>query len=355
MRRYQIALLVGVFFTTSISNSVAADYIKLTGSIENLSNMKGEIGLVFLAQGQSNGPALATAEIKNNENFTAFVPKNMPLDMAFFIFDTPSGSRAGWKRSETFVVDETLKLTIPAGINISGRVVDAQNKPLGGVNVIMDQFNDPTDSMQISNNGKKWNGYMQGQRTTTNSDGSFALFSYATSEVKFERFFTVVGGTSLNFSWSSPKFLVQEPKQFLVCVPINFGETRTLSDGCSEDQATQALRISKELQEAMDSKVATLKSKFSEFKLEIDELMNKYPSMKSELTLYKNKASLFDQLNEKNLGTAELNLAGLTSKLTSIKLTYVKIARGITCVKGKKTLKIVDVKPMCPAGYKVKK
>lgn len=87
---------------------------------------------------------------------------------------------------------------------------------------------------------------------------------------------------------------------------------------------------------------------------EVDSLMKKYPSMKAELILYKKKIALFANVNQQNLGTAELNLVGLISKLNSVKLTYKKIARGITCVKGNRTLKVVDVKPKCPAGYRKK-
>jgi hypothetical protein len=76
--------------------------------------------------------------------------------------------------------------------------------------------------------------------------------------------------------------------------------------------------------------------------------------MKTELNLYKKKIALFDEITEKNIGTAELNLAGITSKIVSIKAIYIKIARSLTCIKGSKTVKVVDVKPKCPAGYKKK-
>jgi hypothetical protein len=93
---------------------------------------------------------------------------------------------------------------------------------------------------------------------------------------------------------------------------------------------------------------------FSQLDAEVDSLMKKYPSMKTELNLYKKKIALFDEINEKNIGTAELNLAGITSKIVSIKATYIKIARSLTCIKGSKTVKVVDVKPVCPKGYKKK-
>jgi hypothetical protein len=55
-----------------------------------------------------------------------------------------------------------------------------------------------------------------------------------------------------------------------------------------------------------------------------------------------------------NISTVELNLAGIESKLDAMKSIYSKIARTITCTKGKKSLKVLDVNPKCPAGYKKK-
>jgi hypothetical protein len=51
---------------------------------------------------------------------------------------------------------------------------------------------------------------------------------------------------------------------------------------------------------------------------------------------------------------ASLNLAGIESKLVAMSSIYGKIARTITCAKGKLTKKVTDVTPRCPAGYKKK-
>jgi hypothetical protein len=104
----------------------------------------------------------------------------------------------------------------------------------------------------------------------------------------------------------------------------------------------------------LQARIKSTSAAFSQLDAEVDSLMKKYPSMKTNLNLYKKKIALFDEINEKNIGTAELNLAGLTSKIVSIKATYIKIARSLTCIKGSKTVKVVDVKPVCPKGYKKK-
>ena len=65
--------------------------------------------------------------------------------------------------------------------------------------------------------------------------------------------------------------------------------------------------------------------------------------------------SLFERIDQANIPTVELNLAGIETKLVMMKSVYGKIARTITCTKGKVTKKVTDVTPKCPAGYKVKK
>jgi hypothetical protein len=104
----------------------------------------------------------------------------------------------------------------------------------------------------------------------------------------------------------------------------------------------------------LQARIKSTSAAFSQLDAEVDSLMKKYPSMKTELNLYKKKIALFDEITEKNIGTAELNLAGITSKIVSTKAIYIKIARSLTCIKGSKTLKVVDVKPVCPKGYKKK-
>jgi hypothetical protein len=106
---------------------------------------------------------------------------------------------------------------------------------------------------------------------------------------------------------------------------------------------------------ASEARINAAKSKYSELSLEIDLLIKKYPSKKSEIELYKKKITLFERIDQANIPTVELNLAGIESKIVAMRSIYSKIARTITCTKEKKSLKVLDVNPKCPAGYKVKK
>jgi hypothetical protein len=120
-------------------------------------------------------------------------------------------------------------------------------------------------------------------------------------------------------------------------------DAKLASEKAAEDNAAFTIRIT------------AAKSKYSELNSEIDSLIKQYPSKKSEIELYKKKLALFERIDQVNVANVELNLAGIESKLVAMRSVYVKIARTITCTKGKLTKKVIDVTPKCPAGYKVKK
>jgi hypothetical protein len=105
---------------------------------------------------------------------------------------------------------------------------------------------------------------------------------------------------------------------------------------------------------ASEARINAAKSKYSELSLEIDLLLKKYPSKKSEIELYKKKINLFERIDQVNIPTVEVNLAGIESKLVAMKSVYSKIARTITCTKGKVTKKFTAINPKCPTGYKKK-
>ena len=128
---------------------------------------------------------------------------------------------------------------------------------------------------------------------------------------------------------------------------------KAAADKAAADKA--AADKAMEEQSKIDSRITSAQSTYTRLYSEINSLIRKYPSRKSELNLYLNKIFPFEVINETNIATAELNLAGIASKIISISSTYKKIARTLNCSKGNKTVKVTDVKPACPAGYKVKK
>jgi hypothetical protein len=82
--------------------------------------------------------------------------------------------------------------------------------------------------------------------------------------------------------------------------------------------------------------------------------MKKYPSQKKNLTLYIKKLETLDPTNANNSASIEKNLITMRSKIEVIESIVDQNARTLNCVSGKKTLKVRDLNPKCPSGYKKK-
>jgi hypothetical protein len=87
-------------------------------------------------------------------------------------------------------------------------------------------------------------------------------------------------------------------------------------------------------------------------KSEISALIKKYPSQKKNLTLYLQKLEKLDPTNESNSTSIEKNLIAIRSKIEVIETIVDQNAKTLNCVNGKKTLKVRDLNPKCPSGYK---
>jgi archaellum component FlaC len=197
-----------------------------------------------------------------------------------------------------------------------------------------------------------------GNSVTTIGDGAFAGNSYLRT-ISIPDGLTNLGSNVFEKNYSLSSILYCGKLTNFPIIPTCPPERQALINAAKAEAdkviADKAAAAEDKLLSDLRARINSASSALSKLDAEVDSLIKKYPSMKTELNLYKKKIALFTNVNQQNLLTAELNLADLTSKLTSVKLTYEKIARGITCVKGNKKLKVVDVKPKCPSGYKVKK
>jgi len=247
--RLTFALCLGLLLPNfQLPTATAIDYIRLSGVVQSNSvDRSGSTYVRLWLQGQFGGQILADAEVQANGSYSMLVPKNTPVEIALLVFN---GGSAGWKKSTIFSQDTILNLTIPLGIKISGRIVDAQGAPLGNAFVRMDEFNDPMDAFQISSDGTSWTGYVQRQSVKADSTGNFVLYSYATREIGFKRTLIVESSGNPGFTWSSPKFIIDGPAQFVVCIPIGFGASLSLPSYCSQDQIAKAAADSRAVADA---------------------------------------------------------------------------------------------------------
>ena len=369
--------LVNLLIFTLVPNSAALDYIRISGVVQNSSPNPGSVFVRLWLQGQGGGNILADTEVKGSGSYTVLVPKNTPVEIALMSYSDGFTNFAGWKSSGNYTQDTVLNFTIPLGFKISGRIVDAQGRPLGNAFVKMNEFNDLMDARQISSDGTLWSGYRQSQMVKADSSGNFELFSYSTRDIGFKRTLVVEGSGTPGYRWSSPKFIVEGPRQFVVCIPINFGSTLSLPNYCSEDQVAYSSRIAQEekaKQEAEAKAAAELKAKQeAEAKAAVEKVgcdANRAQLLsvqKSLLTAIKSYPSSAKTLNDTRLRlqaalsascVADVTLNDFRAEVLSV-VSQAKTSSAtkrvtITCTKGKLLKKVTAANPKCPKGYKKK-
>lgn len=108
------------------------------------------------------------------------------------------------------------------------------------------------------------------------------------------------------------------------------------------------------IQSGIDARINSAKFQFAELSAEIDSLIKISPSQKAKLNSYKSDISPFKSINESNVDNAEIDILRTSIKVTEIKINYINNSKTITCAKGKKSVKVLDVSPKCPAGFKKK-
>jgi hypothetical protein len=215
--------------------------------------------------------------------------------------------------------------------------------------------------------GANWNGTVaiyNSEYTGETASCERAVTSWNTQIERLEaaekKFFGYEDFSVLRLKFYPP--IIKVDQTFCATKPVDLATVLGLANsatGLGVDLSEVLDRVTAKRQEAADNaasnpRIAAAKIKYSELNSEIDRLIKQYPSKKSEIELYKKKMAIFERIDQVNVTNVELNLAGIESKLVAMRSVYGKIARTITCTKGKLTKKVTDVNPKCPAGYKKK-
>ncbi len=183
----------------------------------------------------------------------------------------------------------------------------------------------------------------------TDKDGTYKIIFNLAS-------FAEIGSYRIDLYAVSVESLVSSASGGNFAVHANL-DTKAAADKAAADKAAADKAAADKAaadKAAIEARINAAKAKYSELSLEINRLIKQYPSKKSEIELYKKKLALFERIDEMNVANVELNLAGIESKLVAMRSIYGKIARTITCVKGKLKIRVTDVTPTCPVGYKKK-
>ena len=364
MKRYflSLGLIAGLLVAVlPIPTATAIEYIRLTGVF----NSTGTIRISL-----QNSYVIDTAMVYSGSAYSMVVPKNTPLEI--FVSSSSDSGFSHWRKSTTFNQDSILNFNIPQGmIKVSGRVVDAQGNPLRNAFVRMGSSS--MDDFQISSDGTLWTGSGQSQSMKSDAAGNFALYSFPIGPISpsGSKGTLTVREDYSEKEWISPKFILESPIQFIVCIPINFGASLSLPTYCSQDVVTQAAaervataaEANRKEQEIWVSPLITGSVPISsngiptQVKTTSNLPVFAYNST-NDICVYENgmiktKTSgrcviAFSQEGNSEFKPANNLILDFTIAATLKKTT-------ITCVKGKLTKKVTAVKPKCPTGYKVKK
>ena len=391
MRQTKILFLIFCIITFATPPSNALEYIKLSGVVQNNYLNSGSSFVTLWQFGQTGRAKLAETQIQRDGSYALFVPKNTPIDIVFNIGGNQS---LILKKSTIFPQDSVLKVTIPPpSFKISGRVVDAQGNPLSGAIISLDSGRSiPIDPLQISNDGTFWQSESQTHQVQSDTNGNFSLLSYSTKLSGFRRVISVQG-RDIGYSWQSPEFIEDGPKEIIACMPVNFGTTLSLPSYCSKDvlweASSAALEVKRiaELAKAIEQKAkaeaeakAAADAKRKDQSILVTPIPNGLTAFSRDGIPIRAMATsalpvfAYNSTNEtcefkNNLiitkisgrcviafsqdGNSEFKPASIV--LVEFDITDTSKKTTITCIKGKLTKKVTAVKPKCPSGYKVKK
>jgi hypothetical protein len=234
-------------------------------------------------------------------------------------------------------------------------VKDAQNILMN--NVVLSQSEGNQDHNPYILNGITWTGIQRSASNFTRFNSKTGLFIfqfYPTDNFKGFSYWqttdliTSAPGSGINYT---PPFSITSSKSIQLCIPVNFGNTKSTPVSCLDNQIAAEAKAAAELkakQEAEAKAAAELKAKQEAEAKAAAELKAKQEAeakAAAELKAKQEAEAAIDKAAADLL--AQQKAAG--ARVSATKKTT------ITCVKGKLVKRVTDVKPKCPAGYKVKK
>jgi len=355
--------------------ATAIDYIRLTGVIQsNWADRNAPTTIQIRLQGQSGGQILDGSINYGSGNYSMLVPKNIPVEITVtngssisFLQTYNSHTSSTWKKSTTFNQDSILNFNIPPGIiKVSGRVVDAQGNPLR--NALVRMSSGSMDDFQISSDGTLWTGTGQSQIMKSDAAGNFELYSYPS---RSKGTLTVREDYSEK-DWISPNFILDGPIEFIVCFPINFGASLSLPTFCTQDLVAKEAAAAAAAAAAVENRkeqgiwaspliAGSVPVNSNGIPTQVRSTSNlpvfAYNSTDNvcvyENGMIKTKTSGRCVIAFSQEGNSEFKPA--TNLILDFTIAAAAKKTTITCIKGKLVKKITAVKPVCPAGYKVKK
>ena len=373
-------LLVGI---APVNQAAAATYVTISGQVTNSAGVPMQSPSIALAR-------VSTGEIVGNLDslgkYSINVPAGSPFDLTFVLYEEGSLISSGstfdvnrsnpgfsnWKTSFTSLQeDKVVNFKLPPFFQLDVKVTDAQNILMN--NVVLSQSEGNQDHNPYILNGMTWTGIQRSASNFTRFNSKTGLFIfqfYPTDNFKGFSYWqttdliTSAPGSGINYT---PPFSITSSKSIQLCIPVNFGNTKSTPVSCLDNQIAAEAKAAAELkakQEAEAKAAAELKAKQEAEVKTAAELKAKQEAEAKAAAELKAKQEAEAKASAELKAKQEAEAKAAIDKAAADLLAQQKAAGArvsatkkttITCVKGKLVKRVTDVKPKCPAGYKVKK
>ncbi len=355
----------------------AATYITLTGQVLDSKGNPVQPPSTAVAKVASGE---VTGNLDSQGRYSINVPAGAGFDLTFVLYEQGSiidsgktfevnRANPGFSNWTTKVSpqqeDKVINFKLPSFVQLDVKVTDAQNLLLSNSLVYMLDGNQNHNTYSLG--GYSWTGIQRFSSASwfISRTGSFVFQVYPTDDFKGFAYWQVLNldqplqGVSVI---NSPAFPILNNKSVQLCLPINFGSTKSTPDSCLDNQVA-AERVAKdelkkkELAALEDEKLRdfeSVKADYERMMQRITELKAKYPNNSSLLGM-ESKMMKLPIVFGKELTTAKYNIESVNKWLDGNEKVWAKTAKStISCVKGKLVKKVTAINPRCPSGYKVK-
>ena len=317
LRSFVSSILLTSISISSPTPASAATYVTISGQVTN------SVGIAL------SSPSIALAKVSSSEiignldsqgRYSINVPTGTPIELTFVIYEEGSLVNSGFTsdvnrlnpgfsnwttKISSINEDRVINFKLPPFVQLEVKVTDAQNNNLSNLVLYSPNANQSHNSYMFGD--LQWTGIQRSASSViwfVSRTGLFTFQFYPTDNFTGFSYWqtTNVSSPSEKISgiFNSPAFSILSNKSIQLCIPVNFGSSKSTPASCLENQPPTVV--------------------------------------------------------ENNLGAAADKSAAAAAAAAAEKhAAAASKIKTIICVKGKISKKFSSSKPKCPSGFKLKK
>jgi len=363
-RRLCLILLAAVLMSQGLPSATAATYVTLSGQILDSRGVAVKPPSIVNVVSSSKQ---FTSQVDSQGKFSVDVLAETAIEVFLVIYEEGYDNRSLPRKTPGFsnwstkfaglTRDRVINFKLPSYVQLEVRVTDAQGLLLPNYQLSMIDGN---QSHSLYNyDGLTWAGiqaFNSNRESFVSNSGVFVFQAYPTEDFK-GFMLREVNGQGFDYS---PAFSLLTSKTIQLCVPKNFGSTKTTPDTCL-DNVVAAEKSAKAKAEAESKAKAEAEAKAkaeaeSKAKAEAEAKAKAEAEAKAKAEA-ESKAKAEAEAKAKAEAEAKAKAeaeAKAKAEAESKAKAKASSQTSITCVKGKSSLKVIGKNPKCPKGYKRK-